>query len=356
MGTGLIAELTARLTGQHLLSESPTAPSGARGRPTTALTAHPDGPLALAVVIAHEGWRVTAVELGGRTLGETAGSNHRSARSTLRAIAAAITANQEAFPDRIRAIAVSVPGTVGGTRVLQAPGLEWHGVELNQLCAGASCALPLLAGNDASFAALAEARRGAAATARTSLYLFIEAGLGGAVVDAGGVVGGANGLAGEFGHLPFGDRSRRCVCGAFGCWNTSLDAHSLARLRGEPDPKHAHEVTYVRGVLAAASAGVVPAIDAVEQVSAELGRGVAGLVNALDPEVVILGGFARDLLELGSRPLHDAYVAGLMSFRRGDPPSLIPARFDELAPGIGAAEQCFDLLLDDDQLSAWVMR
>ena len=65
IGSGAVTELVARLTNRGLVSERAAAPSGARGRPTTVLVAHPQGPLVLAAAITQETWQVDATELGG---------------------------------------------------------------------------------------------------------------------------------------------------------------------------------------------------------------------------------------------------------------------------------------------------
>ena len=81
----------------------------------------------------------------------------------------------------------------------------------------------------------------------------MDSGVGGALLDGGQLVPGARGMAGEFGHMPFGSPAVRCRCGAHGCWNTALDGQALARHLGESAP--ADEVSYSREVLAAARAG-----------------------------------------------------------------------------------------------------
>ena len=149
----------------------------------------------------------------------------------------------------------------------------------------------LVAGNDASFAAIAEARRGAAVGAGSVLHLYMDAGIGGAVIEGGRLVLGATGTAGEFGHMPFGDPAQQCRCGARGCWDTTLDGAALARALKQPQP--ADEVSYVRQVLAAARAAPVAPheeVAAAQQMASSAGRGVAGLVNAFDPDIVTFGG------------------------------------------------------------------
>jgi predicted NBD/HSP70 family sugar kinase len=387
MPSGFAAETTARLTSLGLLTERPAPPTGTRGRPTTALHPHPDGPLVAVAAIAHETWQVAAVQLGGATLDSTSQTHQRDQADVLTAVSAALDALRGRYGDRIRAVAVAAPGTVAGSRLIHAPNLGWHQVDLSALWApagptaapagppavpaGAAApagppaapagpagpagpAIPLLAGNDATFAAIAEARRGAAAGAGTALHLYLDAGVGGAVIEDNRVLLGASGMAGEFGHMPFGDPALRCRCGAMGGWNTSLDGHAVARALRQPAP--GDEVSYTRRVLAAAEAGQAAELAAMQAVARSFGRGTAGLVNAFDPDVVTVGGLARGLLVLAGEHVIPAYRDGLMRFRATPPPELIPARLGGAAPLTGAAEDAFAAVLTDDGLRAWTAR
>ena len=350
MTSGQAAEVTARLVASELIDEVPAAPSGARGRPSTVLTAHPRGPLAVCAAIDHEAWRVGVIGLGGHVVEQRDAPHDRDSDSTLDAVAHAMTALRRKHGRRVRAAAVSVPGTVRDDTVLQAAQLGWTDVSLRRLRPNRSVA-PFIAGNDASFAGLAEARRGVGVGRPSLLHLYFDAGLGGAIIEAGQLVNGASGVAGEFGHLPFGDPTRQCPCGAHGCWNTSIDGRALAELLGRRAPRSG--VSFITGVLAAARRGEPDALAAIERIAAEVGRGTAGLVNALDPALVTFGGYGSELLELAQPSLQQAYVAGLMEFRRAAPAPLLAAELGREAPLIGAGEECFDRLLTSSELNAW---
>jgi predicted NBD/HSP70 family sugar kinase len=351
MPSGFAAETLARLTSLRLLTERPAPPTGSRGRPTTALHPHPDGPLVAVAAIAHETWRVAAVQLGGSVVESAERPHRRGEAEVLPAVSAALRALGRRYAARIRAVAVAAPGTVAGGRLVQAPNLGWHDVDLAALWAPDEPGRPVLTGNDATFAGIAEARRGAAAGARTAVHLYLDAGAGGAIIEDDRALLGASGMAGEFGHMPFGDPALRCRCGAMGCWNTSLDGHAVARSLGRPAP--GDEVSYTRRVLAAARAGQAAELSAVRAVARSLGRGTAGLVNAFDPDVVTVGGLGRDVLALAGEHVTRAYRDGLMRFRASPPPALIPARFGDDAPLTGAAEDAFSAVLTDDGLRAW---
>lgn len=354
MPSGFAAETIARLDALHLLAESPARPSGRRGRPTTTLHPHTRGPLVVVAAIAHETWRVATVQLGGGVVDSVQRSHGRERAGVLTNIAAELQAVSRRHRERIRAVAVAVPGTVAGSLLVQAPNLGWSEVELATLWEGGDPRVPFLAGNDATFAAIAEARRGAAIGAGTLLHLYMDAGMGGAVIEGGRALLGATGMAGEFGHMPFGDPSLRCRCGASGCWNTSLDGHAIARALGHPIPTD--EVSYTRQIIAAARARRPEEVVAIQTVACSLGRGAAGLVNAVDPDIVIVGGLGRDVLAVAHERVTPAYLDGLMQIRTSPPPPLIPADLTDDAPLIGAAEEALSLVLSDDGLRAWSRR
>ncbi|MEV6600555.1 ROK family protein [Actinoplanes sp. NPDC051346] len=338
VGTGATTELVGRLGQAELLAEGPAAPSGARGRPTTALIPHPRGPLIAAASITHEAWRADVVELGGgilATVGEAL--NGRGGNEVVAAIGTAVAELRRRFAGRIRGIGIAVPGTVSRDLMLDASNLGWHDVDLAAAWPGADL---FVAGNDATLAASAESHRGVAVGASVALHLRIEAGLGGAVVNGGQVLVGALGAAGEFGHMPFGDSAVACPCGARGCWGTAVAGSALARLLGHEQPRD--PVSYARRVIAAPGA---ESAAATATVAAALGRGIAGLVNGLDPDLVTLGGLGVDLLAAAPDRIEEAYRAGLMGFRRAAPPPVLAAALGDDGPLAGAAEEAWTALL-----------
>jgi predicted NBD/HSP70 family sugar kinase len=197
-------------------------------------------------------------------------------------------------------------------------------------------------------AAVAEARARPASGAL--LHLVLEIGVGGALVLGGRPVQGARGLAGEFGHLPFGDPALRCPCGARGCWDLDVDGRALARHLGAPPPGDPR--TYTREVLAVAAADP-RARTALGRNAGSLGAGIAGLVNALDPEVVTLGGLAEPLRPAAPDEFAAAFNDGLMAFRRAAPPPVVPAAFGEDGALHGAVTAALDEVVSEPGLAAW---
>ena len=340
ISTGAAAQLVADLVAAGVLAEGTAIPSGGRGRPTRALVASPGGPLVLAAVATHERWAVEAVELGGAVLARRHGVHGGSAATLVDALRAVVPQLDRRLHGRVRGIGIAAPGLVHDGRLLDATSLGWQGVDLQQVWDGGW----VVAGNDASWAALGEARRGAARGAALALHLYLDAGVGGAVTTGGEVVPGAHGLAGEFGHMPFGDPAARCPCGASGCWNLALEPAAVARALGEEptsDP-----VSFVGAVLGRAVAGERAAHRAAAVVARSLGRGIAGLVNGLDVDRVVLGGLAPRLLEIAGDDLLEALSAGLMHRRRVHPPDVVPAAFGDRGPLVGAAELMWSRLVE----------
>ena len=205
--------------------------------------------------------------------------------------------------------------------------------------------------NDADAGVLAEHRRGAAAGVDDVLYVSGEVGVGGGVIVGGRQLTGAAGYAGEIGHLPVNPDGAPCRCGSVGCWETEVgEGVLLARAGFRPDAGSAG----VDAVLAGGRCRRSPAaLAALAHVGRWLGIGLAGLVNVLNPRLIILGGL-HGRIHPYVREVLDAELA-----RRALPAprtllSVVPATLGVDAPLVGAAELAFEPLLADP--AAWFGR
>ncbi len=311
--SGFAAETVGRLVAMQLLAEEPAPPTGSRGRPTTSLRPHPDGPLVAVAAIAQETWDVAAVQLGGTPVASGSGTHRRDPDRVLAAVAAQLNGLSDRFGTRIRAAAVSGPGTVIGSRLCTPP--TSAGTMSTCPCCGPATTRMSRSSPGTTPPSPRSPNHVTApgSGAGTMVYLHIEAGIGGAIVEGDRVVLGATGTAGEFGHMPFGDPGQRCRCGAMGCWNTSVDGYALARAQHESPP--VDEVSYIRRMLAATRAREPEATGAVQAAARSLGRGAAGLVNALDPHLITVGGLGTEFLDVAGGHVLAAYQDGLMAFR-----------------------------------------
>ncbi|MHC1560334.1 ROK family transcriptional regulator [Actinomycetospora sp. C-140] len=313
------------------------APVQGRGRPTTTLEPAPDGPRVVAADVRHEDWRVGLAGLDGEVTGVVSARHDRDPAAVTEALCGAVA--RVAAGHDVVAVGLAAPAPGSDDGLVHATELAWDAVDLGSVtrCLGPT-PVPLRVGNDATLAGVAEARTGAAAGASTAVFLTVEVGLGGTLLLDGRPHLGAHGAAGEYGHLPFGDPSRPCACGACGCWGPEVDGRALARLLGDPAPTDPR--SYAEAVLCRCAAGDDAAVGAVRAAGAVLARGVAGVVNVHDPDVVVVGGLARGLR--AAPGFDEAYRRGLMAFRREHPVPVLDAVHGDDGALHGAAALALD--------------
>ena len=154
---------------------------------------------------------------------------------------------------------------------------------------------PVRLANDANCFALSEASDGAAAGAEVVFGVIVGTGCGGGVVVRGHVLTGPNAIAGEWGHnpLPWPDAHELpgppCYCGKHGCLDTYLSGPGLVRDDLAAAGTAPDGVTGAV-VVARASTGDDAARAALERYAHRLARGLATVINVLDPDVIVLGG------------------------------------------------------------------
>lgn len=153
--------------------------------------------------------------------------------------------------------------------------------------------------NDASAAALGEQRAGAGRDHADVVMLTLGTGIGGGVVVGGDLVVGAMGFAGELGHVVVEADGRACPCGNRGCVEayaagTAIGRRAQELLEQEERPSRLREVERLTGkaVTLAARDGDDLANELLDDAGRWLGVAMVSLVNALDPEVLLLGGGA----------------------------------------------------------------
>ena len=346
ISSGTAADLVTRMRQAAVLDEGAPVPHG-RGRPTSALIAHPAGPLVVAVEITATGWRVATAGLDGRPR-TAASAPHigRAPADVLAPVRRAVAAQTSEHAGRVRAVSVAAAATIRSGTVVQSSVLDWDRVSLAPLAVPGA---DLLVANDATCEALAESRRGASRGSRSALHLTVLTGVGGGLVLDGAPVLGATGLAMEVGHLPLGDPEAVCDCGARGCWDTVLGTRPLAR-RLEADDDSA---AAVGAIIAQGEPAHRPAIAAA---AASLGRGLAGLVNVTDPDVVTLGGIGPLLRDHSPRAFEESLTGGLMQCLRGEAPRVVVGELGADAALVGAVEAALDEVASPTGLAAWASR
>ena len=172
-------------------------------------------------------------------------------------------------------------------------------------------------------------------------------GIGGAVLLEGRVVRGANGMAGEFGHMQVVPDGQPCECGRRGCWEQYSSGNALVRnaralmveqpsVLGDMTDGNPDRVTGPM-VTSAAEQGDLVARRAFASVGDWLGIGVANLVAALDPEVVVIGGGVSAAGDRLLDPARDALRRTLVGAAHRRVPDLLAAELGPQAGMIGGA-------------------
>lgn len=155
--------------------------------------------------------------------------------------------------------------------------------------------------NDANCFALSEAVDGAAAGAEVVFGVILGTGVGGGIVVGGRPLAGRNAIAGEWGHnpLPWPHDDERpgpaCYCGKHGCIETFLSGPALSRDHATHGGPAASTIASAAEIAAAAAAGDARARAALERYADRLARGLATVIDVLDPDVIVLGGGVSNL-------------------------------------------------------------
>ena len=189
-------------------------------------------------------------------------------------------------------------------------------------------ARPIRLMNDANCFALSEATDGAAAGAKTVFGVILGTGVGGGIVIDGQVLLGANAIAGEWGHNPLPSPGPAdlpqppCYCGRQGCIETYLSGPGLARDHAQATGQSMDGETIAR----LAERGDSACEATLQRYEKRLARSLAGVINLLDPEVIVLGGGLSNLQRLyrnvprlwGPHVFSDEVRTRLLPNRHGD--------------------------------------
>ena len=209
-------------------------------------------------------------------------------------------------------------------------------------------AMPVVVDNDANAAAWGEAVHGAARGVDDALVITLGTGIGGGIIAGGRVYRGAHGFAAEVGHWQFERGGARCACGEFGHWEACGSGHALGRLGREAAEvgrapgllaRTGGDATRITGaeVTAAAEAGDADALAVLGSWAADVALGFAGLVNILDPELIVVSGGLVDLGDLLLDPLRRAFAGRIEGAAHRPPVPIVAAQLGELAGVVGAA-------------------
>ncbi|MDT0472351.1 ROK family protein [Streptomyces griseoviridis] len=332
----------------------PGAPAGSQGRPSHRLSVADDGPVALAAQVHADGFRAALVGLGGRIVATAPGCETVDA-DPAKVLGSVVEAGAELLRStglRCVGAGLAVPSAVAEPDglALNPLHLAWEpGVPVRRIFAecvrAAGITGPAFAANDINLMALAEHRHGAGRGARDLLCVATgHRGVGGALVLDGRLHTGSSGLALEVGHLAVNPEGRPCHCGGRGCLDVETDPLALLTAAGRaPGP----EISLLRHAAELIRDGYddLGVRTAAETLIDRLGLGLAGLVNILNPDRIILGGLHRTLLEADPERLRAVVAERSLWGQSGGVP-ILACSLDHNSL-VGAAELAWQPVLDD---------
>ena len=256
---------------------------------------------------------------------------------------------EDVLTDDVVAVGMGAAGLVDVSTgvLLAAPNIAWRNVPLRERIAG-RFDRPVTVDNDATAAAWAEHLLGAGRGYRHLLFVGVGTGIGGGIVIDGRLTRGAHGLAGEIGHIIVEPGGPVCGCGNRGCWEQVAGGHALARAgaRAVLDDPESEIAKLARGdparatgelVARAAAAGDGAAVAIVAEVGHRLGEGIAGLVNVLDPEAVVVGGGVSELGAPLLDPIRERFLEAVEFAAVRPEVTIVAAALGNDAGAIGAA-------------------
>jgi glucokinase len=248
-----------------------------------------------------------------------------------------------------RALGVGAAGMVDLQGVMRfAPNVAWRELPLAARLRE-QVGLPTFVDNDANAAAWGEYRFGAGRGCSDMLLVTVGTGIGGGVVADGELFRGAHGFAAEIGHVIVEPGGPLCGCGNLGCWEQMASGRAIDRMGraaavefpqslmvslagGDPSDVTGTAVTQ------AARQGDPVAVRILAEVGRRLGEGIAGLVNILDPDTVVVGGGAIAAGELLLAPAREAADRAIEGAAYRPPVPLVAATLGNDAGMVGAAD------------------
>lgn len=238
-------------------------------------------------------------------------------------------------PGHVLGVGVAMPGPIQRRSGLngRATTLKpW--VDVNpQRAAAEALGLPLVVGNDANFAALAEITWGAARGLRDIAYVYTASGIGVGFILNGTLYLGANGTAGELGHTTIDENGLVCECGGRGCLNTLANADSITQKLAR---SHRDRLS-IGDVIKMAQMGDVGCRRVIADAGRHIGLAAANMYNLLDPELIVLGGNLAPAGEILLGPLRESMARRAIHAGEVLPPVVVGELDEHVVVVLGAA-------------------
>jgi predicted NBD/HSP70 family sugar kinase len=266
---------------------------------------------------------IAVADVNGRFLSQESMATPNDPRATIKSLIARIKHQMQLHSDReFEGIGISLSGRfdLANQHVVFVPNLKWSEFDLKGPIEAAT-GIRVELENAANACVLAEVWFGhTAEKLPDSVVLTVAEGVGTGIFSNGQLVRGANGMAGEFGHVSLDPEGPECACGRRGCWEVYASNRAALRYYNEMVPT-AGGLAF-QDLLALAESGDALALKALDKMAKAIGRGLKIIVSGLSPEeIVVVAEFTRLWNRLG--PVIESEVASAVLV--GTPPRIRPA-------------------------------
>jgi glucokinase len=248
------------------------------------------------------------------------------------------------------AVGVGAPGVILVDKgiVVKSPNFpDWNNLPLKAELEKA-LKIPVYIENDANAAALGEKWRGAGQNIKSMIHLTLGTGVGGGIILDNKIWHGADGMAGEIGHMTLIPDGRQCTCGNTGCLETYASARGIVQSFREelekqklPAAEVLKEVTSEK-VYQAAREGDAVARRVMKDMGRMLGIGIASLINIFNPERVVIGGGVKDAWPLFIGSTHEEIMKRAFQVP-AERTEIVPSLLGDDAGMVGAAAVALEL-------------
>jgi predicted NBD/HSP70 family sugar kinase len=358
-----VSSLVTELSDRGLVMEG-NIDRGGLGRPGRTVELDPTWVRFLGIEVQVDYIAGIVVDLRGRVLCRRRIARSMSELGPARAlgvvadVARKLVEEADCSVEQLESLHIALPGLVDARAGMLsfAPNLHWRDVDIVHTLMGRLqwANTRITVDNDANMGAMAHYAVGQVAGASNLLYLAGAVGVGAGMIVDGHIVRGADGFAGEVGHMTIGAPDRLCGCGRRGCWETEVGLGGLLDLVAEvpagAQPTRGDLGAQLVRVVQRAENGEQVVLDALARQARWLGIGVALLANVLNPDTIVLGGHYPAL----RRYLEEPVLAELRARVLAGPAAMCRLEFSELgleAASLGAAHAGIEQLIADPTLA-----
>lgn len=348
LSTTTVTNLIARLIEQEIVVEAGVDRAGARtgaGRPPAALRLRPESRCVLGIHVGGRQIRVALVDLQANVIDHHVldiepdePGEHAMTRAGDMCRVLIDRHTLAGCKGIIAGVGVGASGLVQSRTGVNAfsPNLGWHDLRIHDLLE-AQVGLPVVVDNNVRCMALAENLYGVGRNVRALAFVYAGAGVGAGLVVDGEIYHGADYGAGEIGHWVMSPTNGElCSCGNRGCLETYISERVLLALAEKIQPELTRGRTDPLNVIFdAARDGHLALVEMLEERAEYLGLALANLVNVLNPELIMLGGWLAEAYDLIA-PVAESTMRRRAFGGTGDAVDVLPTTFGVHSGVIGA--------------------